>query len=158
MRRNGNEPRNDRLAGDIARLFSVKSGRVPQTATGASGTSQPTGAFGTQRRTGAQHARAREAGRGRHAETPWQIPWKDWKATRQNRFWGQSRGECAVALEWSGSGASGKVTNRVPLALSLDNCQSLPKFFREKLVSGAYHAGPCGAAFSKPRRRMPTTC
>jgi hypothetical protein len=29
LRRNGNEPRNDRLAGDIARLFSVKSGRVP---------------------------------------------------------------------------------------------------------------------------------
>jgi membrane protein len=25
------------------------------------------------------HKRAEEAGRGRHAETPWQIPWKGWK-------------------------------------------------------------------------------
>ena len=26
-----------------------------------------------------QHARAEEPGRGRHAEMPWQIPWKGWK-------------------------------------------------------------------------------
>jgi membrane protein len=41
------------------------------------------GAFGTIRSTdeptGGQHARALEPGRGRHAETPWQIPWKGWK-------------------------------------------------------------------------------
>jgi membrane protein len=29
--------------------------------------------------TPAQRARTQEAGRGRHAETPWQIPWKGWK-------------------------------------------------------------------------------
>jgi membrane protein len=71
------------LAGDIARLFSVKTGRARQTATGASGTSQTaTGAFGTSRSSdepaGVQHARAQEPGRGRHAEAPWRIPWKGW--------------------------------------------------------------------------------
>jgi hypothetical protein len=68
MRRNGNEPRNDRLARDIARLFSVKSGRVPQPRRALLAHPNQRELSGTQRRTGAQHARAREAGRGRHAE------------------------------------------------------------------------------------------
>ena len=42
-----------------------------------------TGAFGTGRSTdehvAAQHARAQESGRGRHAQAPWQIPWRGWK-------------------------------------------------------------------------------
>src|SRR6202044_4267951 len=27
----------------------------------------------------AQHQRAQESGRGRHAQAPWQIPWRGWK-------------------------------------------------------------------------------
>ena len=42
-----------------------------------------TGAFGTGRSTdepvAAQHERAQETGRGRHAQAPWQIPWRGWK-------------------------------------------------------------------------------
>src|SRR3984957_13432164 len=42
-----------------------------------------TGAFGTGRSTdepvAAQHQRAQESGRGRHAQEPWQIPWRGWK-------------------------------------------------------------------------------
>lgn len=42
-----------------------------------------TGAFGTTRSSdesrAVQHARACEPGRGRHAEAPWQIPWRGWK-------------------------------------------------------------------------------
>ncbi len=42
-----------------------------------------TGAFGTasssDEPTGVQYARAQEAGRGRRAEAPWQIPWRGWK-------------------------------------------------------------------------------
>ena len=42
-----------------------------------------TGAFGGTRSTDqprlAQYDRAHQPGRGRHAETPWQIPWKGWK-------------------------------------------------------------------------------
>jgi membrane protein len=72
------------IAGDIARLRYVKYRRARQTAAGATGTSQAaTDAFGTSRSsdepTALQHARGQEPGRGRHAETPWQIPWKGWK-------------------------------------------------------------------------------
>jgi membrane protein len=47
-------------------------------------TSRPaTGAFGTTRSRdepqALQHARAHEPGRGRHAQAPWQIPWRGWK-------------------------------------------------------------------------------
>jgi membrane protein len=42
-----------------------------------------TGAFGTSRSADepqlVQHARAQEPGRGRHANAPWQIPWRGWK-------------------------------------------------------------------------------
>jgi membrane protein len=42
-----------------------------------------TGAFGTSRSTdephGLQLTRAGKPGRGRHAQAPWQIPWKGWK-------------------------------------------------------------------------------
>ena len=42
-----------------------------------------TGAFGTSRSTDeprhVQHERTLEEGRGRHAEAPWQIPWRGWK-------------------------------------------------------------------------------
>ena len=41
------------------------------------------GAFGTRRSSdepkSVQHARAHEPRRGRHAEAPWQIPWRGWK-------------------------------------------------------------------------------
>jgi len=41
------------------------------------------GAFGTTRSSDepqpVQHARAHEPGRGRHADTPWRIPWRGWK-------------------------------------------------------------------------------
>jgi membrane protein len=72
------------VASEIARLYHVKSSRPSRPATGAFGTSQTaTDAFGTSRNidepTVVQHARAQETGRGRHAETPWQIPWKGWK-------------------------------------------------------------------------------
>jgi membrane protein len=43
----------------------------------------PTGAFGAGRSSdepsAAQSKRAQEAGRGRHAQAPWQIPWQGWK-------------------------------------------------------------------------------
>jgi membrane protein len=42
-----------------------------------------TGAFGTARSSDepevVQHARVQEGGRGRHADAPWQIPWRGWK-------------------------------------------------------------------------------
>ena len=42
-----------------------------------------TGAFGTALSSDepevVQHARAQEPGRGRHADAPWQIPWRGWK-------------------------------------------------------------------------------
>jgi membrane protein len=42
-----------------------------------------TGAFGTTRSSDEprlmQHERAHEPGRGRHAESPWRVPWKGWK-------------------------------------------------------------------------------
>ena len=42
-----------------------------------------TGSFGGTRSTDeprlAQYERAHQPGRGRHAETPWQIPWTGWK-------------------------------------------------------------------------------
>ncbi|MGC2076816.1 MAG: YihY/virulence factor BrkB family protein [Xanthobacteraceae bacterium] len=60
------------VAGEIARLYDVKGSRRPTT-----------GAFGTSRSRGEPtslyHVRAQELGRGRHAETPWQIPWRGWK-------------------------------------------------------------------------------
>jgi hypothetical protein len=45
--------------------------------------SPASGAFGTSRSSdepkSVQHARAHEPRRGRHADTPWQIPWRGWK-------------------------------------------------------------------------------
>ncbi len=60
------------VAGEIARLNDVKDLRARHA----------TGAFGTSRSSDeptVQHARAHEPDRGRHAETPWQVPWKGWK-------------------------------------------------------------------------------
>jgi membrane protein len=62
------------VAGEFARLYHVRSSRPPRPATAAFGTSRS-----SDEPAGVQHARAQEAGRGRHAETPWQIPWKGWK-------------------------------------------------------------------------------
>jgi membrane protein len=62
------------VASDIARLHDVKSLRGRRPATGALGTSS-----GSYEPTAVHHARAQEPGRGRHAETPWQIPWRGWK-------------------------------------------------------------------------------
>ena len=45
--------------------------------------SPASGAFGTRRSSdepkSVQHARAHEPRRGRHADAPWQIPWRGWK-------------------------------------------------------------------------------
>jgi membrane protein len=62
------------VAGEVARLYHVKSSQPPRPATDAFGTSRSSDVP-----TAVQHARAQEPGRGRHAETPWQIPWKGWK-------------------------------------------------------------------------------
>jgi membrane protein len=62
------------VAGEVARLYHAKSSRPPPPATGAFGTSRS-----SEAPTAVQHARAQEPGRGRDAETPWQIPWKGWK-------------------------------------------------------------------------------
>ncbi len=58
--------------------------RAPAPAAARGGGGRPaTGAFNTKRSTdeprALQHERAREAGRGRHAASPWQIPWQGWK-------------------------------------------------------------------------------
>jgi membrane protein len=62
------------LASEIARVYRTQSSVARRPATGA---------FGTARRSdeprAVQRTRAHELGRGRHAETPWQIPWKGWK-------------------------------------------------------------------------------
>jgi membrane protein len=62
------------VAGEIARLYDVKRTFVRRPATGAFSTSRS-----SDEPTAVQHARAREPGRGRHAETPWQIPSRGWK-------------------------------------------------------------------------------
>jgi membrane protein len=62
------------IASDIPR-----SRRMPATRRGH----PATGAFGAARSSdepaAAQHQRAQEAGRGRDAQAPWQIPWQGWK-------------------------------------------------------------------------------
>jgi hypothetical protein len=59
------------LASEIARVYRAQSS-VPRR--------PATGAFGTARKSdeprAVQHKRTHELGWGRHAETPWQIPWK----------------------------------------------------------------------------------
>jgi membrane protein len=62
------------VAGEIARRYDVKSTVVRRPSTGAFGTSRS-----SDEPTALQDVRAHEPGRGRHAETPWQIPWKGWK-------------------------------------------------------------------------------
>jgi membrane protein len=62
------------VASEIARLHDVKSLRARRPATGALGTSS-----GSDEPTAVHHVRAQEPGRGRDAETPWQIPWRGWK-------------------------------------------------------------------------------
>jgi membrane protein len=62
------------VGGEIARLYNVKKPLAGRPATDVLGTSRS-----SDEPTTIQHARAREPGRGRHAETPWQIPWKGWK-------------------------------------------------------------------------------
>lgn len=55
----------------------------PRGRPGSAGRGAATGAFGTSRSSDEpqqrQYERARESGRGRHARTPWQIPWAGWK-------------------------------------------------------------------------------
>ncbi|MGB8630179.1 MAG: hypothetical protein WCD69_12430, partial [Xanthobacteraceae bacterium] len=60
------------VAGEIARLYDVKRSR--RSATRAFGTFR-----GSDEPTSLHHVRAQEFGRGRHAQTPWQIPWRGWK-------------------------------------------------------------------------------
>jgi membrane protein len=56
--------RENRARGSVSRC------REPAAVGGARGTDEPRLA---------QYERADQPGRGRHAETPWQIPWKGWK-------------------------------------------------------------------------------
>ena len=62
------------LASDTVREYRARN---------SVGRRRETGAFGGTRSTHepplAQYERAHQPGRGRHAETPWQIPWKGWK-------------------------------------------------------------------------------
>jgi membrane protein len=62
------------IASEVRRAY-----RTPTTKAGR----PATGAFGTGRSTdepvAARHERAQESGRGRHAQAPWQIPWRGWK-------------------------------------------------------------------------------
>ena len=62
------------IASEIRGVYPQHASRQPAPASRAFGTARAGGLPGA-----AQHARAREAGRGREAETPWQIPWKGWK-------------------------------------------------------------------------------
>ena len=62
------------VAVEIARLHDVKSLRARRPETGTFGTSRS-----SDEPTALQRARGQEPGRARHAETPWQIPWKGWK-------------------------------------------------------------------------------
>src|SRR3984957_11473597 len=62
------------IASEIRGVYPQHASRKPAPASRAFGTARAGGLPGA-----AQHARAREAGRGREAETPWQIPWKGWK-------------------------------------------------------------------------------
>jgi hypothetical protein len=62
------------VAGEIARLYDVKKPLLGHPATGVLSTSRS-----SDEPTTTQRARAGEPGRGRHAETPWQIPWRGWK-------------------------------------------------------------------------------
>jgi membrane protein len=60
------------VASEIARLHDVKKSCA--SAMGALGKSS-----NSDEPTAVHHARAQERGHGRHAETPWQIPWRGWK-------------------------------------------------------------------------------
>src|SRR5215469_5893425 len=61
-------------AGEVGRLYRTKNPITLRPATGAFGTFRS-----SDEPTALQHARAEESGRGRHAEAPWQIPWRGWK-------------------------------------------------------------------------------
>jgi membrane protein len=62
------------VASEIALLYDVKWPFAHRPATGAFGACRS-----SDDPTAQQQARAHEPGRGRHAETPWQIPWQGWK-------------------------------------------------------------------------------
>jgi membrane protein len=62
------------IGGEIARLYDVKNPHARRPATDAFGTSRS-----NEQLTVVHRTRAHESGRGRHAQTPWQIPWKGWK-------------------------------------------------------------------------------
>ena len=62
------------LASEIVRAYRVQSDVWRRPATGAFGT------FLSSNEPAIVHReRADELGRGRHAEMPWQIPWRGWK-------------------------------------------------------------------------------
>src|SRR5262245_55019128 len=62
------------LATEIRRIYRSQSHRAVRSSTAAFG-----GAPSSDEPQSVQHKRAYEPGRGRHAEAPWQIPWKGWK-------------------------------------------------------------------------------
>ncbi len=62
------------IASGIRRAYPTLGTRAGHPATGAFGTGRS-----SDEPVAAQHKRAQEAGRGRNAKTPWQIPWRGWK-------------------------------------------------------------------------------
>ena len=62
------------IASDIRRVWHPQGTRVGRSATSAFGAARSSDEPGA-----VQHKRAHEPGRGRHAEAPWQIPWRGWK-------------------------------------------------------------------------------
>jgi membrane protein len=62
------------IATEIGRIYRSQSPQAAPSPTGAFGATQ-----GSDESRAVQHQRAHEPGRGRHAETPWHIPWKGWK-------------------------------------------------------------------------------
>jgi membrane protein len=62
------------IASEVRRAYRTSGTTADRPATGAFGAGRSTDEL-----VAAQHERAQETGRGRHAQTPWQIPWRGWK-------------------------------------------------------------------------------
>ena len=62
------------IASEVRRAYRTSGTTADRPATGAFGTGRS-----TDEPVAAQHERAQETGRGRHAQAPWQIPWRGWK-------------------------------------------------------------------------------
>jgi membrane protein len=62
------------IASEVRRAYRTSGTTADRPATGAFGAGRS-----TDEPVAAQHERAQETGRGRHAQAPWQIPWRGWK-------------------------------------------------------------------------------